>query len=61
MMLGDMLAPPPSDNEEPEPAVEETKLACEFALASVDEAMESVSASEERLAAVEAEKMKHHR
>ena len=59
MMLGDMLSPPPSDDEEPEPTVEETKLACEYALASIDEAMESVSASEERLAAMEAEEMKH--
>ncbi|HHL4078484.1 MULTISPECIES: hypothetical protein [unclassified Burkholderia] len=61
MMLEDMLSPPPSDDEEPEPTVEATKLACEFALASINEAMESVSASEERLAAVEAEEMKHLR
>ncbi|KVH04263.1 MULTISPECIES: hypothetical protein [Burkholderia] len=61
MMLGDMLAPPPGDDEKPEPTVEETRLACEFALASIDEAMGSVSASEERLAAVEAEEMKHPR
>ncbi|WP_175769886.1 hypothetical protein [Burkholderia cenocepacia] len=61
MMLEDMLAPPPGDDEEPEPTIEEAKLACEFALASIDEAMESVSASEERLAAMEAEEMKHPR
>ncbi|MPV55397.1 hypothetical protein CFB46_13965 [Burkholderia sp. HI2761] len=62
MMLEDMLSPPPSDDdEEPEPGVEETKLACEYALASIDEAMESGSASEERLAIVEAEEMKHPR
>jgi hypothetical protein len=61
MMLEDMLSPPPSEDEEPEPAVEETKLACEYALASIDEAMDSVSASEERIAAVESEEMKHPR
>ncbi|WP_175871053.1 hypothetical protein [Burkholderia sp. BCC0397] len=61
MMLGDMLSPPPSDDEAPDPDVEETKLACEYALASIDEAMESGSASEERLAVVEAEEMKHPR
>ncbi|QOH36694.1 hypothetical protein C7S14_8472 [Burkholderia cepacia] len=37
------------------------KLACEYALASIDEAMEPVSASEERVAAMEAEEMKHPR
>ncbi|NRE46717.1 hypothetical protein [Burkholderia pseudomallei] len=58
MMLEDMLSPPPTDDEEPESTVEETKLACEYALASVNEAMESVSASEERLAATESEEMK---
>ncbi|AXF24761.1 hypothetical protein CUJ89_31445 [Burkholderia pyrrocinia] len=63
MMLKDMLDPPPGDDEEPEADVdvEETKLACEHATASIDEAMESVSASEERNAAVEAEEMKHPR
>ncbi|HHX4054162.1 hypothetical protein JAO10_15375 [Burkholderia contaminans] len=59
MMLGDMLSPPLTDDEEPESTVEEAKLACEYALASVNEAMESVSASEERLAAMEAEERKH--
>lgn len=61
MMLKDMLSPPPSDEEGPESTVEETKLACEYALSSIDEAMESVSATEERLAAMEAEEMKHPR
>ncbi|WP_333997782.1 hypothetical protein ACQ4K0_13810 [Burkholderia cepacia] len=61
MMLGDMLTPPLSDDEKPEATVEEAKLACDYALASIDEAMESVSASEERLAAMEAEEMKHPR
>ncbi|AOJ32233.1 hypothetical protein [Burkholderia metallica] len=61
MMLEDMLSPPLTDDEEPEPTVEETKLACEYALASVNEAMESVSASEERLASMETEEMKHPR
>lgn len=61
MMLEDMLSPPPSDEEEPEATVEETKLACEYALSSIDEAMESVTANEERLAAMEAEEMKHPR
>ncbi|WP_175865378.1 hypothetical protein [Burkholderia cepacia] len=61
MMLGDMLSPPPSDDQTPEATVEEVKLACEYALASIDEAMESVSAREERLAAMEAEEMKHPR
>ncbi|EDT40573.1 hypothetical protein [Burkholderia ambifaria] len=40
-MLRDMLDPPPNDDEEPEADIEETKLACAYALASVDEAMES--------------------
>jgi hypothetical protein len=53
-----MLDPPPNDDEEPEADIEETKLACEYALASVDEAMESVSASEERQAVMESEEMK---
>ncbi|ALX11480.1 hypothetical protein P350_07930 [Burkholderia cepacia JBK9] len=61
MMLGDMLSPPPSDDDKPEATVEEAKLACEYALASINEVMESVSASEERLAAMEAEEMKHPR
>jgi len=61
MMLGDMLSPPPSDDDKPEATVEEAELACEHALASIDEAMESVSASEERLAAMEAEEMKRPR
>lgn len=60
-MLRGMLDPPPNDDEEPEADVEEAKLACEYALASVDEAMESVSASEERHAAMEAQEMKHLR
>ncbi|NTX26356.1 hypothetical protein HT746_04255 [Burkholderia pyrrocinia] len=58
-MLRDMLDPPPNDDEEPDADIEETKLACEYALASIDEAMEPVSASEERNAAMEAEEMKH--
>ncbi|KVC47257.1 hypothetical protein WS58_10230 [Burkholderia pseudomultivorans] len=60
-MLRDMLDPPPADDDEPEADVEEAKLACEYALASVDEAMEFVSASEERHAAREAEEMKRPR
>ncbi|MBY4771701.1 hypothetical protein [Burkholderia ambifaria] len=57
-MLRDMLDPPPNDDEEPEADIEETKLACEYALASVDDAMEPVSASEERQAVMESEEMK---
>ena len=60
-MLEDMLSPPPSDDEQPETTVEEAKQAYEYASTSIDEAMESVSASEERLAAMEAEEMKHPR
>ncbi|MBR8128424.1 hypothetical protein [Burkholderia ambifaria] len=60
-MLRDMLDPPPNDDEEPEADIEETKLACEYALASVDEAMESVSASEARQAVMESEEMKRPR
>ncbi|MCA8171564.1 hypothetical protein [Burkholderia gladioli] len=39
-MLRDMLDPPPNDDEGPGTDVEEAKLACKYALASVDEAME---------------------
>ncbi|WP_423368987.1 hypothetical protein [Burkholderia sp. LMG 32019] len=60
-MLKDMLDPPVIDDEEPDTDVEETKLACEYALASIDDSMDPVSASEERNAAMEAEEMKHAR
>ncbi|WP_179402977.1 hypothetical protein [Burkholderia guangdongensis] len=60
-MLRDMLDPPLDDDGKPGADVEETKLASECAAASIDEAMEPVSASEERNAAMEAEEMKHPR
>lgn len=60
-MLRDMLDPPPNGDDAPEADVEETKLACAYALASVDEAMEFVSASDERHAVMEAEEMKRPR
>ncbi|KAB0631499.1 hypothetical protein [Burkholderia latens] len=57
-MLADMLDPPPNDDDEPVADVDGARLACEHALASVDDAMEYLAASEERLAAMEAEAMK---
>ncbi|CAN0621243.1 conserved protein of unknown function [Burkholderia multivorans] len=60
-MLRDMLDPPRNDDGELGADIEETKLASESAAASIDEAMEPISASEERNAAMETEEMKHPR
>ncbi|ALL69731.1 hypothetical protein K788_0006194 (plasmid) [Paraburkholderia caribensis MBA4] len=57
-MLNDMLAPPVEEDEASDPAFTETRSATERAIASLDESMEPVEASEERNAAIEAEGMK---
>ena len=58
-MLHDMLEPPGEDeDDELDLTAEETKAAAERAAASVDEAMDPIEASEERHAAMEAERMK---
>jgi hypothetical protein len=59
-MLRDMLQPPgdgDGDDEFDVPA-DEAKAAAERAMASVDEAMDPIEASEERNAAMESESMK---
>jgi hypothetical protein len=57
-MLKDMLQPPADDNDDFDATAGETKAAAERAMASVDEAMEPIEASEERNAAMESESMK---
>lgn len=58
-MLHDMLEPPGDDeDDELDLTADETKAAAERAAASVDEAMDPIEASEERNAAMEAERMK---
>jgi hypothetical protein len=57
-MLKDMLQPPGDGSDEFDALEDETKSAAERATASVDEAMESIEASEERHAAMESESMK---
>ncbi|CAB3793002.1 hypothetical protein LMG28614_03625 [Paraburkholderia ultramafica] len=61
-MLKDMLRPPPPDdgdsNDDVDAPADETKAAAERAMASVDEAMDPIEASEERNAAMESESMK---
>ncbi|HEX7908770.1 MAG TPA: hypothetical protein VF534_11875 [Paraburkholderia sp.] len=57
-MLKDMLQPPGDGNDEFDVPADETKAAAERAMASVDEAMEPIEASEERHAAMESESMK---
>jgi hypothetical protein len=57
-MLKDMLQPPGDGNDESDAPADETKAAAGRAMASVDEAMEPIEASEERNAAMESESMK---
>jgi hypothetical protein len=57
-MLKDMLQPPRNGSDEFDVLADETKAAAERAIASVDEAMEPIEASEERNAAIESESMK---
>ncbi|MDW5440966.1 hypothetical protein [Polaromonas sp. SM01] len=58
-MLHDMLEPPGEDeDDELDLTAEEAKAAAERAAAAVDEAMDPIEASEERHAAMEAERMK---
>ena len=57
-MVKDMLQPPGDSNDEFDGPADETNAAAERAMASVDEAMEPIEASEERNAAMESESMK---
>lgn len=58
-MLKDMLEPPGEDEEEgPGITVDELKAAAERAAAAIDEDIEPIEASEERIAARESEGMK---
>jgi hypothetical protein len=57
-MLHDMLEPPGDDDGEPDDTLDETKAATERAIASVDETMEPIEASEERNAAMETQGMR---
>ena len=57
-MLNDMLAPPVDEDGASGAAFTETRSVTERAIASLDESMEPVEASEERNAAIEAEGMK---
>jgi hypothetical protein len=57
-MLKDMLQPPRDGNDEFDVPADETKAAAEHAMASIDEAMEPIEASEEWNAAMESESMK---
>lgn len=57
-MLKDMLQPPGDGNEDVDSPADETHAAAERAMASVDEAMDPIEASEEWNAAMEAESMK---
>jgi hypothetical protein len=57
-MLKDMLKPPRDGNDEFDAQADETKAAGGRAMASIDEAMEPIEASEERNAAMESESIK---
>jgi hypothetical protein len=57
-MLKDMLQPPRDGNDEFDAQADETKAAAGRAMASIDEAMEPIEASEERNAAMESESIK---
>lgn len=57
-MLKDMLVPPSDGNDESDDPDDETKAAAERAMASIDEAMDPIEASEEWHAAMESECMK---
>ncbi|RZF26686.1 hypothetical protein EVC45_26755 [Paraburkholderia sp. UYCP14C] len=57
-ILKDMLQPPADGNDEFDAPADGTKAAAERAMASVNEAMEPIEASEERNAAMESEGMK---
>src|SRR2546422_11151727 len=57
-MLKDMLEPPSDDDDGLGFTADETKAAAERAATSVDEAMDTIEASEERNAAMEFESMK---
>jgi hypothetical protein len=57
-MLKDMLEPPPGEQEESDAFVDQERAEIERAASSIDEAMESIEASEERNAAKESEAMK---
>ncbi|MGF6657786.1 hypothetical protein OKW34_008376 [Paraburkholderia youngii] len=59
-MVKDMLQPP-GDSDDDFDAMAETKAAAESAMASVDDAMDPIEASEERNAAMESESMKRPR
>ncbi|MES2149618.1 MAG: hypothetical protein V4508_07470 [Pseudomonadota bacterium] len=56
-MLADMLAPPQTEDDDGGDADEQRAIA-ERAAASIDEAMDPIEASEERIAALESEAMK---
>ncbi|BCG02075.1 hypothetical protein PPGU19_066430 (plasmid) [Paraburkholderia sp. PGU19] len=57
-MLNDMLAPPVDEDGVSGATLTEARSVTERAIASLDESMEPVEASEERNAAIEAEGMK---
>jgi hypothetical protein len=57
-MLKDMLEPPSNFDDGIDATADYTKLDAERAAASIDEAMEPIEASEERIAAMELEAMK---
>jgi hypothetical protein len=57
-MLEDMLQPPGDGDDEFDELADEAKATAERAMASVDEAMDPIEASEERNAAMESESMK---
>ena len=57
-MLKDMLEPPPGEQEESDAFVDQERAEIERAASSIDEAMESIEASEERNAAKESEAKK---